>query len=128
MRWVHAEGVEIVSSGEKRLVKAEKVPENAGWSRSWRGREHKAWEPAVQERNLRWRSPGRIKKQTASSQREKKKIPVVQLARSKDLSRSKGEQYRVINNPFAFLLSFVCFLLKKFRGLVFYFLCDKTRL
>lgn len=52
MKWVHAEGLEIVP-GEKRLVKAEKVPESAGWSRSWRGRENKAWEPAAQKRNLR---------------------------------------------------------------------------
>lgn len=59
--------------GEKRLVKAEKGPESAEWSRSWRGREHKAWESAAQERNLRGRSPGRIKKQPASSQRKRGK-------------------------------------------------------
>jgi len=39
------------SKGAKENIKAEKLPESAGWSRRWKGREHRAWEPAAQQKN-----------------------------------------------------------------------------
>lgn len=72
--------------GEKRLVKAEKVPESTGWSRSWRGRAQSLGACCSKEK-LEMKEPWQDQ-EAASLLSEK--IPIVQLARSKDLSRSKG--------------------------------------
>lgn len=74
--------------GEKRLVKAEKVPESAGWSRSWRGRAQSLGTCCLKEK-LEMKEPWQDQ-EAASLLSEKKKFPIVQLARSKDLFRSKG--------------------------------------